>query len=347
MIEEATGNLLEADAEALVNTVNTVGIMGKGIALQFRQAFPEVYLEYRRACDHNELSPGSVQVVPIQRLDGPRYVINLPTKRHWKGKARLGDIDSGLRALANAIKEFKIASVAVPPLGCGNGGLRWSDVEPRIRQALGSLDGVRVLLYPPEGAPIADRMPIAMKKPKMTAVRAAILLLLRRYGVPGYKLSLLEVQKLAYLLEKRGEPLKLDFVKQKFGPYSEKLQHVLQPLEGHYIRGYGDRSNNASIVVTDEAVRDAMTALEGRPESQQRLHEVANLIQGFETPYGMELLATVYWVASADASAASDPQSAIRAVHGWNERKRQTFGTEHIEVAWQRLKDYGWIGVAV
>ncbi|MEX0613857.1 MAG: macro domain-containing protein, partial [Pirellulales bacterium] len=343
MIEQVRGNLLEADAEALVNTVNTVGIMGKGIALQFRQAYPEVYAEYRRACAHDELRPGSVQVVPIQRLGGPKYVINVPTKRHWKGKARLTDIDSGLRALTKAIREYGITSVAVPPLGCGNGGLDWRDVEPRIRRVLGSLDGVRVLVYPPDGAPAANRMPVATKRPRMTAVRAAIILLLKRYGMPGYKLSLLEIQKLAYLLEKGGEPLRLDFAKDKFGPYSEKLHHVLQPLEGHYIRGYGDRSANSSIAVTDEAVHEAMLALEGHTDSQQHLHDVAKVIQGFETPYGMELLATVHWVANEDESAAADARAAVQAVHRWNARKRRTFTPKHIEVAWQRLSDAGWL----
>ncbi len=343
MIERATGNLLEADAEALVNTVNTVGVMGKGIALQFRQAFPDVYAEYRRACAHGELRAGSVQVVPTGRLDGPRYVINLPTKRHWKGQARIEDVESGLRALVNAIKEFNITSIAVPPLGCGNGGLSWRDVQPRIERALGSLPGVRVLLYAPEGAPIADLMPVATIKPKMTLVRAVILLLVHQYAMPGYKLTLLEVQKLAYLLERRGQPLGLDFAKQKFGPYSEKLHHVLQPLEGHYIRGYGDRSAATSIVLREGAVREALVALRGNIDSQERLHDVAQLIEGFETPYGMELLTTVDWVAQHDQAAASDVAAAVGAVHQWNERKRQTFSAAHIGIAWQRLLEKRWI----
>lgn len=343
MIEDAKGNLLESDAEALVNTVNTVGIMGKGIALQFRQAFPEVFAEYERACSRNELQPGKVQVVPLQRLDGPKYVINVPTKRHWKGKAKIEDIESGLRALTNALKQYGITSVAVPPLGCGNGGLNWSDVEPRIRSALGSLPGVHVFLFAPEGAPIPERMPVATKRPRMTAVRAAILLLLRRYGEPGYKLSTLEVQKLAYFLERSGEPLNLAFAKHQYGPYSEKMHHVLQPLEGHYIRGYGDRSATSSIAVTDDAVNDAMVALKDETGTQERLRSVANLIAGFENPYGMELLATVDWVAATDSSAASDPKAAVRAVRDWNAHKRRTFQARHIEVAWQRLRDQGWL----
>jgi O-acetyl-ADP-ribose deacetylase (regulator of RNase III) len=271
-------------------------------------------------------------------------VINVPTKRHWKGKARMADIEAGLSALVNAIKEFGITSIAVPPLGCGNGGLNWSDVEPRIRGALEPLHGVRVMMYAPEGAPQPEKMPVATRTPSMTRVRATILLLLRRYGVPGYKLSLLEVQKLAYLLEQRGEPLKLEFVRHRFGPYSERLQHVLQSLEGHYIRGYGDRSSNASIRVTDEAVRDSLKALRAHPDSQQRLHDVANLIEGFETPYGMELLATVHWVAAKNPERVRNADDAVRAVHAWSERKRQMFSPKHIAIAWDRLVSHHWIG---
>lgn len=147
MIEYVRGNLLEADAEALINTVNTVGVMGKGIALQFRQAFPSNYQVYRRTCEKGELRPGQVLVVPTGMLGNPKFIINVPTKRHWKGKARLEDIEAGLKALVSTIKEYKISSIAVPPLGCGNGGLEWGDVRPRIESALAALPHVRALVF--------------------------------------------------------------------------------------------------------------------------------------------------------------------------------------------------------
>ena len=168
MIEHVTGNLLEADAEALVNTVNTVGVMGKGIALQFRQAFPANYDAYRKACDQGELEPGRMFVFETGQLTNPRYIINFPTKRHWKGKSRMKDIDSGLKALIDVVKIHGIQSIAVPPLGSGNGGLDWNEVKPRIEAAFSVLTDVRVLLYEPKGAPPSTEMKVATKRPRMT-----------------------------------------------------------------------------------------------------------------------------------------------------------------------------------
>jgi O-acetyl-ADP-ribose deacetylase (regulator of RNase III) len=149
MLELTTGNLLEADAEALVNTVNTEGVMGKGIALQFAKKFPELAEAYRLACKAGEVRPGRMHIYERSDMLNPRYVINFPTKRHWRSPSRMEDIESGLAALVAEIQRRGIRSIAVPPLGCGNGGLDWREVRPRIERALGALSGVRVLLYPP------------------------------------------------------------------------------------------------------------------------------------------------------------------------------------------------------
>lgn len=124
MIQEAHGNLLDAEADALVNTVNTVGVMGKGIALQFKRAFPENYKAYKRACDQGAVELGQMFIWDAGALagDGPRYVINFPTKKHWRSKSKLSDIRAGLDDLVRQLKDLSINSVAVPPLGCGHGG---------------------------------------------------------------------------------------------------------------------------------------------------------------------------------------------------------------------------------
>ncbi|MBI4230344.1 MAG: macro domain-containing protein, partial [Planctomycetes bacterium] len=197
MIERVTGNLLEADAEALVNTVNCVGVMGKGIALQFRQAFPDNAKAYRRACKEGKVQPGSMLVYDAGPLVSPRYIINFPTKRHWKGKSRIEDVRDGLRDLVRTIRRLKVRSIAIPPLGCGNGGLAWEDVRPLIEKALTQVPGVRTRLYEPAGAPARAEMPVRTKRPAMTAGRAALLGIFRRYLIPGYQLTMLEVQKLA------------------------------------------------------------------------------------------------------------------------------------------------------
>jgi len=300
MIKLVAGNLLKAEAEALVNTVNTVGVMGKGIALQFKQAYPDNYEEYRRACNHHEVRPGKMFVFATDKLVNPKYIINFPTKRHWKGKSRMEDIEAGLKALVEVVKEAGIHSIAVPPLGCGSGGLHWDEVKLLIEAAFRDLPDVTVMLFKPEGAPEAEEMRVDTKKPAMTPGRAALFGLLERYAMPGYRLTLLEIQKLAYFLQAAGEPLRLNFVRGKYGPYAETLHHVLQRVEGHFIRGYGDRSRNASIRLLPGATDEANAFLEDHNDTLQRLDRVGRLIEGFESPYGMELLATVHWLAHED-----------------------------------------------
>ena len=350
MIDLVAGNLLEADAEALVNSVNTVGVMGKGVALQFRQAFPDNYAAYVRACKHNEVKPGLMFVVPSGTLGNPRYIINFPTKRHWRQKSRLSDIRLGLVDLVDVIKKLGIKSVALPPLGCGNGGLDWDDVRPAIEEALHPLAAdVNVLLFKPAGAPDPATMPVATLRPNMTPGRAGLLGVLGDYVVPGYRLALLEIQKLAYFLQAADQPLDLDYVKHKYGPYAEKLNHVLQRMEGHFIRGYGDRSSNlgAQINLIEDAVTQARDFLANDPDTLSRFERVKRLIEGYETPYGLELLATVHWVATRiNILAASDVSQAVEGVHRWNKRKEDLFPGEHIRLAWGRLASQGWFGQA-
>src|SRR5580700_3892399 len=335
MIVRGDGNLLKTPAEALVNTVNTVGIMGKGIALQFKLAYPDNYAAYEAACKREEVQIGKMFV--FRRENGPRFIINFPTKRHWKGKSKIEDIKSGLKALIEVVKKEGIHSVAVPPLGCGNGGLDWDEVRPLIEKVFLELPDVEVQLFYPDGAPKAEDMKIATKPPKMTPGRAVILEVLSRYVLPGYRLTLLEIQKLAYFLQEAGQPLDLKFQKQKYGPYAENLHHVLQRIEGHYVRGYGDRSRDVSLELFPEAVKEAEAFLADEKETQDRLDRVTALIDGYETPYGLELLSTVHWVVVHDGVAGgwTDPSSVVKAVHAWNDHKRRTFTPPRIAGAWE------------
>ncbi len=343
MIKLVSGNLLEAQVEALVNTVNTVGVMGKGVALQFRETFPENYKAYQKACRLNEVQIGKMFVFTTGLLSLPRYIINFPTKRHWRDKSRLEDIEAGLFDLVQVGKQHNIHSLALPPLGCGAGGLNWNDVRPLIEQALSGLTDTTVLLYPPAGSPRPDEIRPQTPKADLNLGRAALVYLVDQYALPAHRLTLLEVQKLMYFLQEAGQPLKLNYVRQLYGPYAENLNHVLQRLEGHYLSGYGDRTGRATIRAVPGAKAEAETFLSEDPETLQRLKDVLKLIEGFETPYGMELLSTVHWLARENPAVKTDYQLAVQGFESWNRRKREHFRPEHIKVAWERLRQQGWI----
>ena len=342
MIAITAGNLLQTEAKALVNTVNCVGFMGKGVALQFKQAFPDNYEAYRKACEAGEVQPGRMFIYETGRVVAPFYIINFPTKRHWRGPSRMEDIDAGLAALVADVKRLGIHSIAMPPLGCGLGGLDWNEVRPRIERAFAELPNVQVLLFPPHGAPDPKTMPVNTKPAKMTHARALFIKLIQQYTGMAYRLTLLEVQKLAYFLQEAGEPIRLRYEPGPYGPYAENLNKVLQAIEGHFTRGYGDSPKpDREIELLSGAVEKADAALDPMSDSYRRLQHVADLIDGFETPYGMELLSSVHWVARHAQPAALDAETAIEAVHGWNDRKRRMLQADHIRIAWHRLEESG------
>lgn len=344
MITLTKGNLLEADAEVLVNTVNCQGFMGKGIALQFKKAFPENFKAYERACRAGEVQPGRMFIFPTGSMMNPKYIINFPTKRHWREKSRMEDIESGLKALVEEVRRLKVLSIALPPLGCGLGGLDWRVVKPAIERAFAELPNARVALFEPAGAPEAKAMPVRTKRPKMTLARALFIRLMHQYTEMAYRLTLLEIQKLAYLLQTSGEPLRLNYVAHLYGPYAHNLNKVLEILEGHFIRGYGDSQRpDVEIELLPGATTEADRFLKNHPDSASRLARVVDLIDGFETPYGMELLSSVHWVATHEAPPAMDADAALQAVHRWHDRKRKMFKPEHIRIAWERLQEQGWL----
>ncbi len=346
------GDLLKADVDAIVNTVNCVGVMGKGIALQFRQKWPENYTAYKKECDAGAMRTGRMFVYGLGTLAGrPHYIINFPTKEHWKGKSQLSFITAGLVDLVRVIQDLKIQSIAIPPLGCGNGGLDWNIVRPLIKQALEALgDEVKVYVFEPVGAPKAEKLAVRTQKPKMTPGRAILIKLLSLYREMEYSLSKIEVQKLCYFAQEAGEPLRLKFEKNQYGPYAQNLRHVLTLIDGHYLSGVGDHDTSTpEIHLKEGALAEADVFLQDRPESNERLNRVAALIEGFETPFGMELLATVHWVAKRECPS-DDVRCIVNGVHNWersqpswNERKRSIMTDAQIQIAVERLKSQKWI----
>ncbi len=348
-IKLTQGDLLKQDdVDAIVNTVNCVGVMGKGIALQFKNKWPENFTAYEAACKAGLVRPGHMFVFDSGGLVKPNFIINFPTKDHWRGKSRIEFIRDGLVDLVKEVKRLGIRSLAVPPLGCGNGGLDWKEVRPLIESAFAVLPDVEVRLFEPFGAPDAKSMEVRTERPNMTRGRAAILKVLNTYRTLNYGLSRVEVQKLAYFLQEAGENLKLSFTKNEYGPYSDELRHALNRMEGHFIRGVGDGVVESEIEPDTQALVDAEAFIQSTGDKQldDRVARVAQLIDGFQTSYGMELLATVHWVATHDPDVLT-PNDALKAVGSWNERKRKLMQPSHVQVAWNRLAKEGWIETAV
>jgi O-acetyl-ADP-ribose deacetylase (regulator of RNase III) len=353
MITFTEGNLLEADAEALVNTVNTVGVMGKGVALMFKEAFPENFKAYERACRAKQVRLGEMFVTEREDLLGPKWIINFPTKAHWKYPSQINWIRDGLTDLVRVIQEKNIRSIAIPPLGSGNGGLNWTEVRPLIEKTLGFLEDVNVIVYEPTAKyqNVAKRAGVE----ELTAPRALIAEMVRRYSILGIECTLLEVQKLGYFLERSVDALdlankfKFEFGANKFGPYSDKLKHLLNGLDGSYLH-CDKRIADAGpfeVIRFDDAKKDKVAAFLTTPEAKPyrpALEATTELIDGLESPFGMELLATVDWLVSHEGT---EPEvKAVRAALArWpgdqkaSERKLELFDERVIAIALQCLAE--------
>lgn len=304
MIRFAKGNLLDARVEALVNTVNTVGVMGKGIALMFKEAFPANLREYAAACERGEVRVGRMFVTQDPSLSGPRWIINFPTKEHWRSRTRIEWIEAGLEDLRRVVEEKGIRSIAVPPLGCGHGGRSWNEVRPLIVEALGDLPDLEVMVYEPTRRyqNVAKRAGVE----KLTPARALIAELVRRYWILGIECTMLEVQKLAWFLEREiasaglDNPLDLRFSAGRYGPYADRLRHLLEALDGSYLRSevrVAD-AKPTDVIAFDDSKRDRVATFlqSAAAEYSSVLDRTTRRIDGFESPLGLELLATVDWL---------------------------------------------------
>ena len=351
MIEFVQGDLLDSDVEALVNTVNTVGVMGKGIALMFKEAFPENYRLYAEACKRGEVQTGRMFVTENNDLFGPQWIINFPTKQHWRRPSRIEWIRDGLHDLVRVVQEKNIHSIALPPLGCGNGGLRWPEVKKLIKTILEPLEHTRVIVYEPAEEYMGRAKNHGVEE--LTPARALVTEAVRRYWVLGFPCTNLEVHKLAWFLQRSIQvkdmenPLKLNFKADRYGPYADNLRHLLDRLDGSYLRA-DKRLSDAGPMDTiwfDAGHRDAINKyLESSSFSYYRpaLDLTTRIIDGFQSAFGMELLATIDWLLSAE-HVEPRPQEIKKALAKWPggrdaaERKLRIFGDRHIELGLERI----------
>ena len=351
MMRFVKGNLLESQVEALVNSVNTVGVMGKGIALMFKEAFPGNFRVYEDACRRRDVQVGHMFVTENQALEGPHWIINFPTKKHWRQPSKLEWIVEGLIDLRRVIQEYKIRSIALPPLGAGNGGLDWHDVRPEIQRILGDLAGVDIQVYEPTGKyqNVAKRAGVE----RLTPARALVAEMIRRYWVLGIDCTYLEVQKLGWFLERTihslsiKDPLKLHFTADKYGPYSERLRHLLNGLDGTYLRcdkRLSDAGPTDTICFDEQ--RLVFVDLYLKQDASKNLRRVLDLtarrIDGFESPLGMELLATVDWLIERENAEPTIPgiRSGLRewpAGDAAAERKLRLFDDRLLKLALDQL----------
>lgn len=344
---------MESGAEALVNTVNTVGVMGKGIALMFRERFDRNYQLYADACKAHDVRVGHMFVTEPAELGGPRWIINFPTKQHWKTPSKLEWIDDGLQELRRFLLDQNVKSVAIPPLGAGNGGLDWPTVKARIEAALGSLSDTEVIVYEPsnEYQNVAKRTGVE----KLTPARALIAELVRQYSVLGMDCSLLEIQKLAWFLERHVKnlqlrnPLKFNFKAHRYGPFALNLSKLLDSLDGSYLHSdkrIADADPSNVIWFDDERKQLVQAFLKSEVKDLvPALEATVELIDGFQSPFGMELLASVDWLVS-QAGTPPEVGAITAALANWpaenavgaGARKSRLFDASSIAFALEKLR---------
>jgi len=341
-MEYTTGNLLDADTQALVNTVNTVGVMGKGIALQFKHAFPENFKRYAEVCARGELKPGVLLTTVEHTTQGDRIIINFPTKVEYFRKSSYAYIEAGLKALVRLIAEQGITSIAVPPLGCGHGGLRWEKVKPMIEEHLGPLP-IRVVLYEPSDAVKEVLRKELVKDSHLTPARAMLMHALFDYEKMGEPASLFVANKVTFLLQLMGERLRLNFVPHLYGPYSPQVAHVVYALNGKFLSGMEQKDAKPfePLLLNYERQQEVAewVVRELKPEQLRRLNRLIDLMSDFRSAYALELLSSVALI-HAEAPSLDVP-GIIERMRQWSGRKEAMATERSVSLALEHILAYG------
>lgn len=339
MIKHLIGNILESDAQALINTVNTVGVMGKGIALQFKKAFPNNFRVYAEACKKDEVVIGKLLVTQDSNLDaGAKLIINFPTKKDWRKPSEYSFIEEGLDDLIRVINEYDIKSIAIPPLGAGNGGLEWEKVKRMIGNKLGDLD-IDILVYEPT-TQIKEHL--KKERTKLTDARALLLYVLYDLVKNGEYVSEFSCEKVCYFLQRFGgkKYFKLDFQPNFYGPYSGKVRHVLYALNGSYIMGYSgmDKKPFEPLTLVADGYETVKSYVESRPELLEIAQKTMRFLQGFYSDFALELLSSIDYIVKRERT--FEKQVVQAYLESWSERKRSMFSNErYFDISLNHLRN--------
>lgn len=355
MIVYKRGTVLDDDAEALVNTVNELGVMGKGVALEFKRAFPDSAAAYEEACRAGRVRVGRVLLTHHHGLSNPRYIIHFPTKKHWRYPSKLSWVRDGLKDLVRVVREYQIGSIALPSLGCGNGRLSWQDVRPLIEEAFAELPEVRVNVYEPDESTDLPR-PGQMPSEDIESI-LSLLVLVQQCEAVGYPCNVLELHSLAWLLNRAavvtlGEKLfDLGFRTNQYGPFADRLTTLLKPLIARQHIAPARLSEDElfeQVTLTSvfrEHVHNAMSVLSDQP--RRVLAVATSLIDQFESPHGLELLTSVDWLVTVEG-VEPDANALRERLARWTDvgpaaaqRKLRLFGHRELEIALERLRSSG------
>jgi O-acetyl-ADP-ribose deacetylase (regulator of RNase III) len=342
MIHYLTGNLLDSEAQALVNTVNTVGVMGKGIALQFKNMFPNNFKLYTIACRKKELKIGELLVTEEKTLlRGEKIIINFPTKTSWRLPSEYSYIETGMAQLVKVIKEKNLKTIAIPPLGSGNGGLDWNKVKVILEKYLSDLT-CEIYVYEPSAA-VQEIM--KKERVKLTPARAMLLSVLYDLVRNGEFVSEFAAEKIAYFLQRFGakDSFKLVYQPNFYGPYSGKVKHVLYYLNGSYIMGYSskDKKPFEELGLVQDAEREVNEFLK-QPENAEYnsvIEKTKRFLTGFYSPFGLELLSTIDFIIQEKQVSSVD--GITKELKDWSDRKMTLFNNpKFIQIAINNIQSH-------
>lgn len=343
MIKYITGDILDSDAQALVNTVNTVGVMGKGIALQFKKAYPNNFKAYVQACKNEEVKIGNLFVTQDSNLSsGEKVIINFPTKKDWRKPSEYDYVEKGLKNLIQVIERYNLKSVAIPPLGSGNGGLKWERVKNLIDQYLSGVN-IEILVYEP-----TQRIKEQLKKErvKLTDARALLLYVLFDLIRNGEYVSEFSSEKVSYFLQRFGAKkyFKLTYEPNFYGPYSGKVRFVLNALNGSYIMGYSDMDKKPfePLTLISDGYDEVKNYVEAKSELKQIADRTTTFLNGFYSDFALELLSSIDFLAQKEQT--FDKQMISNKLEEWNDRKRTLFSNpKYIDVSLRHLQGTSFV----